>query len=189
MPHHSDASALMRSTLRAVRLHAEDDEELQRTPERFTELLTELTSGLHEPTPAMSVFPAPGHTRQPVLLCALPFHSLCVHHLMPFFGTVDVAYIPGEVMVGFGSIARSLDHVAKRPQVQERLVEQLAQLIQEELSPRGVLVRCRARQMCMELRGAKKRGVLISTAARGDLMAGPVREEVLRQMISAEEPI
>jgi GTP cyclohydrolase I len=160
-----------------------------RTPQRFTDMLAEFTEGLRSPTPTMSTFPSTCSDPEPVVLCALPFHSLCVHHLIPFFGTIDVAYIPDAHMVGFGSIARLIDHASKRPQVQERLVTQIADAIQAQLSPRGVLVRCRARQLCMELRGAKKRGILLSTASHGALSQGPSRESALAQFRSEETPI
>ncbi len=181
MPSQDDAAAHFLKTLEALELRADDDPELTRTPQRFTELLKELTEGLHTPTPRMSVFPNDSPSDEPVILCALPFQSLCVHHLVPFFGTIDVAYIPHTKMVGFGSIARLIDHAAKRPQVQERLVTHIADAIQEQLSPHGVLVRCRARQMCMELRGAKKRGVLISSASHGTLQHGAQRDSALAQ--------
>ena len=179
----------IQDALNAMGIHSKADPELARPPERFTELLAELTSGLHEPPPTMSTFPSEPSS-EPVVLCALPFHSLCVHHLVPFFGTIDVAYIPHTQMVGFGSIARVIDHFARRPQVQERLVTQIAEEIQKQLSPHGVLVRCRARQMCMELRGAKKRGVLISSAAHGTLSEHSLlKQHILDEFRSAETPI
>lgn len=189
MSEQDEAIGHLRAALEALSLTPGQDPELQETPARFAGLLEEMTSGLRETAPEPSTFAlevAPEASVEPVVLCALPFQSLCVHHLVPFFGTIDVAYLPHERIVGFGSIGRIIDHYARRPQVQERLVEQIAGRLQEALEPRGVLVRCRARQMCMELRGARKRGALISSAARGALSEGPTRAEVLSQFVSEE---
>lgn len=189
------AQKLMAELLDELGLFTSDEPELDRTPERFTQLLGEMTSTIGEDAPTMSTFPS-STSNEPVLLCALPFHSLCVHHLVPFFGTIDVAYIPNHMMVGFGSITRVIEHYARRPQVQERLVSQIADEIQHQLAPHGVLVRCRARQMCMELRGAHKRGILISSASHGRLgesmqrtNESHSRQRILAQFQAAEQPI
>jgi GTP cyclohydrolase I len=175
-----------RAMLAALGLTPADDPELARTPERFAELLSELVP-VADP-PCLSTFDLTGQP-EPVILCALPFQSLCVHHLLPFFGTIDVAYVPDRYIVGFGSIGRVIDHFARRPQMQERLVQQIADLLQDQLQPAGLLVRCRARQMCMELRGARKRGALLSLASRGVLTSGPLRAEALAAFAAAEEAL
>jgi GTP cyclohydrolase I len=177
----------MRATLETLGLDAEVDPELAETPRRFVELLAELFDRVDEPPPRPSVFPRDGDGRaEPVLLGALPFYSMCVHHLVPFVGTVDVAYLPDEHLVGFGSVGRVIEHFARRPQMQERLGEQIAAHLDESLAPRGVLVRVRARQFCMEMRGARKRGVLTSIASRGELAEGPLRAEILAQFAREE---
>ena len=188
-PHTHPASQHVRALLESLDLDAERDPELERTPRRFAELLADLTEGARSPVPTMSTFPAVAGTDETVMLCALPFYSLCVHHLMPFFGTIDVAYLPDAQIVGFGSIARLIDHGARRPQVQERLVQQIADAITAQLKPRGVLVRCRARQLCMEMRGSKKRGALLSYAASGVLLEGTKRDEAMQQFRSEERPL
>lgn len=186
-----DAVAHLRACLGALGLDAGLDPELGRTPERFVGLLGELFRGLSEEPPAMSCFAPPAGQGQgePVLLLALPFYSVCVHHLVPFFGTMDVAFVPHERMVGFGSVGRVIEHFARRPQVQEQLVSQIAAYLEQTLAPSGVFVRCRARQMCMEMRGNQRRGVLVSSDARGVLSCGALREEVLRQCLAAEGPL
>lgn len=174
---------LLRAYFEALGLDADIDPELKQTPERVTEMLRELFSGVGTEPPTLSTFPAPDGEAgsDPVVIAAIPFHSMCVHHLLPFFGTVDVAYIPADHMVGFGSIGRVVDHFARRPQVQERMIAQIAEYLGEELNPAGLLVRLRARQLCMEMRGAQKTGDLISIAARGSLREGPLRRELLSQ--------
>ncbi|RVU48763.1 GTP cyclohydrolase I FolE [Lujinxingia sediminis] len=183
-----------RAFMKAVGLNADQDPELARTAERFTGLMDELFSGLHEPAPQISTFEAPGLTEspgssRPVLTCALPFQSMCVHHLLPFFGTVDVAYVPADHIVGFGSIGRVIDHFAARPQVQERLIIEIAEHLQSTLKPAGLLVRLRARQLCMEMRGAHKHGELISIEARGSLASGELRAECMAQFQRAEKAL
>lgn len=173
----------VRALLESLDLDETADAELNETPERFVELLETVFSEVDEPAPEMSTFPADtvgqGERSEPVVLTALPFYSMCIHHLVPFFGAVDVAYVPGDRMTGFGSVGRVIDHYAHRPQLQERLVDQIADHIRDDLSPQGVLVRCRARQMCMEMRGAEKRGHLLATDARGSLTDGERRRELL----------
>ncbi|MFU8803234.1 MAG: GTP cyclohydrolase I [Bradymonadaceae bacterium] len=188
-----DAEKHIRAFLAALQLDAEADAELIRTPERFAELIAQMTVGLREPPPTMSTFEVEradgGASPGPVMLVGLSFHSLCVHHLVPFFGTIDVAYVPGTKMVGFGSIGRVIDHFARRPQVQERLVAQIAEYLNDALEPRGLLIRCRARQMCMELRGAKKTGTLLSFASRGCLESGALRHELVAQFSEGQVPL
>jgi GTP cyclohydrolase I len=175
-----DARKHARAMLDALGLDAEADPELGETPKRFVELLESMSEGLKADPPSMSTFDAgDGEGDRPVILTGLSFHSLCVHHLVPFFGTIDVAYLPDAQMTGFGSVGRVIDHFAAKPQLQERLVDDIADHIDKQLQPRGVLIRCRARQMCMELTGAQKQGRLISITSRGALNEGPERSELL----------
>ncbi len=185
-----DSPHILASFLESLGLDLAADPELERTPERVTELLRDLFGGLHEEPPPISAFEidtAVDHG--PVVIAALPFKSMCVHHLLPFFGAIDVAYVPGDRMIGFGSVGRVVDHFARRPQVQERLIVQVADYLEETLEPTGLLVRLRARQLCMEMRGAEKHGELISFAARGSLVAGERRQELLAEFRAAERPL
>ena len=184
------ATELFRRFLEEVGLDETVDPELRSTPERFTELLREMFAGVEADPPVLSTFPIDSlgtdAEAEPVVVSGLQFYSMCVHHLVPMFGFIDVAYIPRDRMVGFGSIGRIIDHFARRPQVQERLVAQVADYLERQLEPEGLLVRCRARQMCMELRGSKKRGSLVTTASRGTLQSGLQRSEVLDQFENSE---
>ncbi len=178
----------LRAFLESLGLDDEFDPELADTPERVTELFGELFSEFDENPPEISTFSSEytGGQSDPVVIAAIPFESMCVHHLLPFFGTVDVAYIPGDTMVGFGSIGRVVDHFAGRPQVQERMIAGIADHLEQQLDPTGLLVRLRARQMCMEMRGAKKKGELISVAGRRALSDGSLRSELLAQFRQTE---
>ncbi|MFW5968410.1 MAG: GTP cyclohydrolase I [Persicimonas sp.] len=185
-----DAVEHARALLESLGLDETVDPELRSTPERFTELLESLFSAVDEEPPVLSTFPVEAlgsdARPEPVTLVGLSFQSMCVHHLVPMFGSIDVAYAPSDRVVGFGSIGRAIDYVCGRPQVQERIVTELADLIERHVEPEGLLIRCRARQMCMEMRGAKKRGTLVSTAARGTLQSGELRQELMRQFQEAD---
>ena len=140
------------------------DPECRDTAARFAEVLREYApSG---PPPKLDTFPAPGRDR--VMFRALPFYSLCAHHLLPFFGEAEVAYVPGAWgrIAGLGGVARGLRHLSRQPQLQERLGAQFADYLHAELGgPVGV--RLSARQMCMEMRGAESPGRVETLALRG----------------------
>jgi GTP cyclohydrolase I len=152
------------------------DPEVVGTPERVAELAGELTSGLHD-DPEVTVLPDTASGQGLVIAIDLPFHSLCAHHLLPFFGRAQVGYVPGAGVVGVGALGRILDHFARRPQLQERLGEQVAAFLEREAGARGAIVVLEARQLCMEMRGGRKSGTIQSTAARGVLAEGPLRRE------------
>lgn len=140
-----------------------DDPETQKTPERLAAFLRERVQGER---PALSTFPA--QNSGPVIMRDMPFHALCAHHLLPFFGTATIAYQPHNKVGGFSGIARLLTYHCLGPQLQERVAEALADSLVETLSPRGVIVRLTARQLCMEMRGADLFGNIDVVAQRGD---------------------
>ena len=140
-----------------------EDPEREQTPEAFLGLLKEF-AGSTSP-PAMQ--PIDATSRDLVIVRAMPFHSLCVHHLVPFFGQIDLVYLPDRSLAGLGWFPRLVEHYARRPQLQERLVAQLADHVMTELQPRSLGIRLTARQMCMELRGARTSATTESIAYRG----------------------
>lgn len=146
-----------------------DDPECGDTASRFAEVLREYAP---KGAPAkLDTFVAPSRDR--VVFKDLPFHSLCAHHLLPFHGTADVAYLPGAWgrIAGLGGVARALKHLSRQPQLQERLGAQFADYLHAELGG-PVAVRLRARQMCMEMRGAQSAGTIETLALRGDASEG-----------------
>ena len=114
----------------------------------------------------------------------IPIYSLCEHHLVPFFGTAHIAYIPGVDgrITGLSKLARLADGFAKRPQVQERLTAQIANAIEDALGPRGVLVVIEAEHLCMAMRGVRKPGAsTVTSAVRGIMRTDPsARSEAMR---------
>jgi GTP cyclohydrolase I len=150
-----------------------DSETLRSTPNRVAEFASEAWSGAR-PLPVLEpggLMPAPG--TDAVVLEAIPFRSVCEHHLLPFSGTATVVYRPGEWIVGLGRIVEAVDAVARRLQVQERLVEQIADVVEAGLRPEAVLVVTRATHSCLWARGVGREDTAFTaTAARGR-WAGP----------------
>lgn len=110
-----------------------------------------------------------------VVVSDIPFRSLCEHHLLPFSGTAHVGYLPGERVVGLSKLARAVDALASRPQVQERLTCQVADLLEEALAPRGIGVVLEADHSCMSLRGARAAGARTRTSALRGLVRSDAR--------------
>ena len=138
---------------------------LRDTPSRVARMYEEVTWGIgRDARDVLSVQFDESH-QEMVLMRDMPFYSLCEHHLLPFFGTAHVAYIPQGKIVGISKLARAVDIFAKRPQVQERLTSQIADAIMETVGPSGVAVVMRAEHLCMSMRGVRKPGTSIVTSA------------------------
>jgi GTP cyclohydrolase I len=118
---------------------------------------------------------------QMIVQSEIEFQSLCEHHLLPFYGTAIVAYIPGDKIVGISKLARCVDTYARRLQNQERITRQIADALQEALDPVGVAVVLKARHSCMEMRGIKKKGAITTTSCLYGAFKdeGPCRSEFL----------
>ena len=145
-----------------------DRDGLKDTPERVARMYREVFGGLDEDPGAVlnTTFDQP-HDEM-IVVRNIPFHSMCEHHLMPFIGRADVAYIPSDRVVGLSKIARLVDVISRRPQIQERLTCLIADYIEEVLKPRGVAARIEAEHMCMTMRGIKKPGsLMVTTVTRG----------------------
>jgi len=143
-------------------------EGLRRTPERIAEMYRELFSGLFEdPLTVLATGFEESH-KEMVVLKNIPFYSLCEHHFLPFHGQAHVGYVPEGRIVGVSKIARAVDVLARRPQMQERLTSQIADTLMQGLSPDGAAVVIEAEHLCLTMRGAQKPGtVLITSAIRG----------------------
>ena len=142
---------------------------LAKTPERVAELYAELFSGLHSnPEKLLETTHELKHDEM-VLLKGIPLYGLCEHHLLPFFGKASIAYIPkNDRVAGFGTLAKVVDALAKKPTLQEKLTTELAELLMKKLKPRGVLVVIEGRHLCLEMTGANKSGTkTITSAVRG----------------------
>jgi len=139
------------------------------TPKRVAEMYEEIFSGVKQkPEEELEVILDQKH-HEIILLKGVPLYSICEHHLLPFIGKAHIAYIPKAGRVtGLSKLARVVDILAKRPQVQERLTTQIAEIIMSKLRPLGVMVVLEAEHMCMSMRGVKKPGALtVTSAVRG----------------------
>jgi len=149
-------------------------EGLRDTPARVARMYAEVFSGLDEdPTDVLSTTFNQPHDEM-IVVRDIPFYSMCEHHLMPFTGRADVAYIPRDCVVGLSKLARLVDILSRRPQIQERLTCEIADNIERVLEPRGVAVRIQAEHLCMTMRGIKKPGsVMMTTVTRGAFRENP----------------
>lgn len=142
---------------------------LRETPRRVASMFSEILGGVNEnPARHLRVIQGEKHDEM-VLIKNIPLYSMCEHHLLPFAGVAHIAYIPkGGRIVGLSKIARVVDNLSRRLQVQERLTKQVADLIMEHLKPLGVMVVIEAEHMCMSMRGAKKpKSLTVTSALRG----------------------
>src|SRR5687767_4271775 len=147
-----------------------DRQGLERTPERVASMFQELFEGLdRDPIDEIDVVFDADHDEM-IMVRDIPFFSICEHHLVPMLGKAHVAYIPNHQgqITGLSKIARVVDIVSKRPQLQERITTQIADTIERALEPRGVLVVIEAEHLCMTMRGVKKPGSqTVTSAVRG----------------------
>ena len=143
---------------------------LRETPGRVARMYEEITSGLREdPARVLEAVFDEGHDEM-IMVRDIPLYGLCEHHLTVFHGKAHVAYIPNEQgrITGLSKLARLVDGLARRAQVQERLTTQIADAIMERLEPRGVMVVIEAEHLCMTMRGVRKPGaVTVTSAVRG----------------------
>jgi len=165
----TEVSKAVASIIKAIGENPER-EGLVETPRRVAEMYAELFAGLDmDPKEELQVAYELGH-REMVIVKDIPFYSMCEHHLLPFYGIVHIGYIPdvsGRV-VGISKLARVVEIVARRPQIQERMTTQIADAIVDGIKPQGVAVVAQAEHMCMVMRGVKKPGSnIITSAIRG----------------------
>ena len=162
-----DERRIENAVLSIIEAIGEDPERegLVGTPRRIAEMYNELFMGIGaDPKQELMVGFEEGH-HEMVILKDIPFYSMCEHHLLPFYGVVHVGYIPKGRVVGASKLARVVEILSKRPQIQERLTTQIAETIVEALDPDGVAVVIQAEHMCMTIRGVKKPGSNIVTSA------------------------
>jgi GTP cyclohydrolase I len=166
---HADANGRVEAAVREILVEIGEDparEGLVGTPERVHRMYTELTAGYHvDPERLVNGAIFEVDYSEMVVVKDIPFYSLCEHHLLPFFGVAAVAYIPDGRVVGLSKIPRVVETYARRLQVQERLTQQVADFLMERLAPKGVGVVVEATHLCAVMRGVRKPGTVMTTAA------------------------
>jgi GTP cyclohydrolase IA len=166
---HTAVQRAARELLRALGTDV-DSESLSETPRRMADAYVELLT----PQPfRATTFPNEDGYDQLIVARAIPFHSLCMHHLLPFHGVAHVGYLPGERIIGLSKLGRVVELFARDLQIQERLTTQIARWLERELKPRGVGVVLEAEHLCMSLRGVQKLGAKTVTSA----LHGSVRDD------------
>ena len=158
-----------------------DREGLRDTPARVARMYAELFSGLHDdPRIHLRKFFTEKYD-EIVLVRDIRFESICEHHLMPFMGKAHVGYLPAGRVIGLSKLARVVEGISRRPQVQERMTEAIADLLMEELEARGVAVVIEAVHTCMTIRGVRKPGsVCVTSAMKGAFRSSPTtRAEIM----------
>jgi GTP cyclohydrolase IA len=168
---HAAVQEAARELLRALGANV-DAEGLQETPRRMADAYSELlTPQPFRPT----TFPNEDGYDELIVARAIPFHSLCMHHLLPFHGVAHIGYLPGERIIGLSKLGRVVELFARDLQIQERMTTQIASWIQRELDPKGVGVVLEAEHMCMSLRGVQKLGAKTVTSALHGLVRDDAR--------------
>jgi GTP cyclohydrolase I len=161
-----------------------DREGLQETPARVARMYAEMFSGLHADPRVHLRTTFTEKYDEVVLVKDVKFASMCEHHLLPFTGKAHVAYLPEGKIVGLSKLARVVDALARRPQVQERMTEEIADLLMEEISPRGVAVILEATHSCMTIRGVRSPDSVCTTSAmRGIFRENPATRAELMSLI------
>ena len=184
------ADAKLRRVARKFRAVMEEldldlgDPHLEGTDLRVARAYRELFGGLAAGAePVLRTFPNVERYSEMVSIVDIPFYSLCAHHFLPFFGSAHVAYLPGERIVGLSKLARVVEFYARRPQVQERMTEQIIELLDRELRPAGTMVVVQARHFCIEMRGVNRTGLATTTSAvRGLFSEARRRREFLARL-------
>jgi len=167
---HDGLQRAARELLRALGADVED-EGLEETPRRVADAYCELLT----PRPfRATTFPNEGYD-QLIVARAIPFHSLCMHHLLPFHGVAHIGYLPGESLIGLSKLGRVVELFARDLQIQEQLTTQIADWLDEELEPKGVGVVLEAEHLCMSLRGVQKQGAKTVTSALHGLVRDDAR--------------
>lgn len=156
------------------------------TPRRVARMYQEMFSGLHQDPARHLEVVFPEEYDEMVLIRDIPFTSMCEHHLLPFNGVAHVAYIPDGKVTGLSKIARVVDEVARRPQVQERMTQEIADMINEHLETTGVAVVVSAEHSCMAIRGIRKPGSrTVTSALRGIFKTNQASRAEFMSLINA----
>ena len=149
-----------------------EDESLRETPRRVAASLAEMLT----PKPfEATTFPNDESYDELVIARSIPFHSLCEHHVLPFYGVAHVGYLPGARIIGLSKLGRVVEMFARRLQVQERMTVQIARWLEDVVAPRGVGVVLEAEHLCMSLRGVQKPGTMTVTSALHGLVRDDAR--------------
>ena len=180
---HARIEAAVREILVAVG-EDPDREGLQETPARVARMYEEMFGGMRKDPAAPLQKKFTEKYDEMVLVKDIRFESMCEHHLLPFYGKVHIAYLPNGKIVGLSKLARVVEVLSRRPQVQERMTEDLADLVMQELNAKGVGVVVEASHTCMAIRGVRKANAICTTSAmRGGFKDHPATRSEFMALI------
>jgi len=174
---HVDSERIERAIVEILQAVGEDPqrEGLRDTPARIARMYAEIFAGLREDPASHLTVSFAEHTDEMVILRDIPFYSTCEHHLVPFHGIAHVGYVPKGRVVGLSKLARVVETLARRPQLQERLTSQVADVLMDTIDPDGVAVVIEAEHLCVTMRGVKKAGAkMVTSAIRGSFRRSAV---------------
>ena len=180
-----DKERIEKAVLEIILAIGEDPERegLRETPRRIAEMYEELFEGLHQdPLEVLKVGFEEEERQEMVILRDIPFYSMCEHHLLPFHGKAHIGYIPSGRVLGISKLARVVEILARRPQLQERLTGQVADTIMQSVQPYGVGVVIEAEHLCMTMRGIRKAGSVVVTSANRGIFR--TRQETRAEFLS-----
>ncbi len=161
-----------------------DREGLLETPDRIARMCEEVYGGLYEDAASHLAKQFTVDNNEMVIEKDITFYSMCEHHLLPFYGKAHIAYIPNGKVVGLSKLARTVDVYARRAQIQEKMTSQIADALEESLSPKGVMVMIEAEHTCMTMRGIRKPGSkTVTTVTRGAFKEDFELQKMFMQMV------
>jgi len=175
----NSATQVLESAVKAILAQFDDParEGLKDTPARVSRMYQEL---LTPGTVDFTTFQSNGYDEL-IVSRDIPFYSLCEHHLLPFFGTCTIGYLPAERIVGISKLARAVDFFSHRLNTQEYMTQNIAKFIDERLAPRGIGVIVQGRHLCQEIRGIKRRSEIVTSCLLGTFQTDPaLRQEFLK---------
>ena len=159
-------------------------EGLLETPDRSARMCEQIFAGLEQDASVHSEKTFHAVNNNIVIEKDIVFHSVCEHHLLPFFGKAHVAYIPNEKVAGLSKLARTVEVFARRPQIQENMTAQIAEAVEKYLEPKGVMVMIEAEHMCMSMRGVQKPGTkTVTTITKGAFAEDYSLQQTFMQMV------
>lgn len=160
-----------RSFFEALCAHIGEDSQrpgLIQTPQRITKAYADMLDGYTQnPSEVLGSLFEDGVCDEMIVLKHISFYSMCEHHLLPFFGQISLGYIPNKKLVGISGLARLVEVFTHRLQIQEKLTAQIADCLMDELEPKGVMIVCEARHLCLEMRGKHSQSHISTSALRG----------------------
>ena len=139
-------------------------EALVKTPERVINSFTEMFRGYRDKLDDITIFPNENHYQDIILLKKIEFSSFCEHHFLPIIGTMDIGYIPDKNIVGISKIPRIVEYVTKKLQLQEKIILEIAEIIDKHISPKAIGIRISAEHFCMKLRGVKQTNITMDNS-------------------------